>query len=113
MKGEHFIADLSGVDESQCCDTQLFINLSNDIADILEAKLIDTMSTCFTEPKPGCSVLTLLDKSHISFHSYSKEHVVSMDVFCCSTKDIEKKILPLLLERISHNSIRKFSLPRM
>ena len=113
MKGEHFIVDFWGVDESQCSDIQLFTNLGKDIADILEAKLIDVMSTYFGEPKPGCSVLILLDKSHISFHTYSKEHALAMDVFCCSTEDIENKVLPLLSERILHTSMRKLSIPRM
>ena len=113
MKGEHFIIDFWGVDESQCADIQLFTSIGKYIADLLEAKLIDVVSACFSEPKPGCSVLILLDKSHISFHTYSKEHVLAIDVFCCATEDIEQKVMPILKEHILYTSLKKSSISRM
>ena len=113
MKGEHFIVDFWGVDESQCTDIQLFTSIGKYIADLLGAKLIDVVSTYFSEPKPGCSVLILLDKSHVSFHTYSKENVLAMDVFCCATECIEQKVMPILKERILYASLKKSTISRM
>lgn len=113
MKGEHLAVDLWGVDDIQCSDVELFTRVGKHIACLLEATLVDTMSTHFEAPNPGCSVIMLLNKSHISFHTDTKEHTVAVDVFCCSTEGLEYKVLPVITEHIHHSYLRKRCISRM
>lgn len=113
MKGEHLIVDLFGVEETQCTDVKLFIKLGRHIADLLEATVIKIMSKHFDEPNPGISVILSLNKSHISFHSIARNHVVAVDVFCCSTEGMEPSVLSILTDNISYSSLRKWCITRM
>ncbi len=113
MEGEHLAVDFLGVEDAQCLDIELFNRIGRDIANLLEAAVIKTMSTRFGEPNPGCSVILLLNKSHISFHTTTKDHIIAMDVFCCSAEGLDHKVLPVLKAHIHHSHLRRWCINRM
>ena len=94
--GTHIILDCYDVARNICLDDKLLLEATIKAATSAKATIINTMRYQFGhDSPPGCSVVIMLDESHISIHTYADQRMMAIDVFSCGKIIAEKAILSL------------------
>lgn len=90
IDAQHLLIDLVGVDEAACLDAGLWINAFTGAAQALGLQVLTTNSHVFGAPAPpGMTAFVLLDASHCSVHTYSDLGIAAVDIFVCTSKDLD------------------------
>jgi len=77
--GEHITLDIIGTTKEY--DPSIFEKVINDIAKAAEVTILNISKYKF-EPQ-GFTILALLAESHMSFHTFPENGMISFDFFTC------------------------------
>lgn len=110
--GTHIILDCYDVPRDVCMDDKLLLEAAVQSAASAKATIINTMRYQFGhDSPPGCSVIIMLDESHISIHTYADQRMMAIDVFTCG-KIISDQAILSLKESLSLNNCIEHRLNR-
>ena len=89
-RGIHIILDCYDVPSVVCLDDKLLLEIAIKAASAGSATIINTMRYRFGyESPPGCTVVIMLDESHISVHTYAEKQMIAIDIFTCGNTNAE------------------------
>jgi S-adenosylmethionine decarboxylase len=113
--GYHVLIDLQGVPNHQCNDDDFLLNVLVQAATLTNVRIINTLRYHFGHMShQGCSVIVMLDESHITAHTYANEGLAAIDIFVCGKQAKEKTRLLCdhILDCVEHKSVKNRSLGR-
>ena len=92
-KGKHIIIDAYNLPAELLNDDGRILNILNAVAKKNEVNVINTMRYRFgADTPPGCSVILMIDESHISVHTYAEQGIMALDIFTCGTRTNPEQI---------------------
>jgi len=100
--GEHITLDIIGTKKEY--DSSFFENLVNKIADKANVTILKISKYKF-EPQ-GFTLVALLAESHMSFHTFPENNIISFDFFTCG-KVSPAVALDIIKKEIEHKRIVK------
>lgn len=96
IKGIHIILDCYEVPYDVCLNDKLLLEVAVGAATAGGSTIINTIRYRFGHNSPaGCTVVIMLDESHVSIHTYAEEGKAAIDIFACGKADPE-----VILERL-------------
>ena len=99
-KGKHIIVDAYDLPAELLNDDGRILNILSEVAKKNEVNVINTMRYRFgADTPPGCSVILMIDESHISVHTYSEQGIMALDIFTCGTRTNTEQIWEDLKEK--------------
>lgn len=111
--GYHGLLDCSNVPKKICENDKLISNVFSEIAKELEFTVISTNRYRFGFDSPdGCTVVMMLDESHITAHSYSEKRKIAFDIFTVKSREscesaIEKLTSKLNIKDFTHKILKR------
>ena len=100
IKATHAIIDCINVDKEICINDELLSDILEKSAIITNSKVISKNRYRFGHNSPdGCTVVLMLDESHMSAHTYAETGKIAFDIFIAKPNDIcEKAVMYILKE---------------
>lgn len=90
-EGTHIILDCYDVPHNVCLDDRRLLKVAVKAASAGGANVINSMRYLFGhESPPGCSVIIMLDESHISIHTYAEKEEMAIDIFTCGDTNADE-----------------------
>lgn len=97
--GQHWIADLRGVDAAILKDEVQLMAILKDALCCAGFTILHTASHKFPAPGEGVTGFVLLSESHASFHTYPEHAYLAFDLFSCGSSDGEQ-VLDAMIETL-------------
>lgn len=96
-KGIHILLDCYDVPHEVCLNDKFLLEVAAKAATAGGATIINSIRYRFGhDSPPGCTVIIMLDESHISLHTYAEEGIMAIDIFACGKAEPE-----LIFKRLS------------
>ena len=105
--GDHITLDFLGVKKEYC--PSFYENIIHKIAKAAQVGIVNIAKYEFSPQ--GLTMVALLKESHMSFHTFPEEGIISFDFFTCG-KINPNVSLDILKEEIQYTSIVKKEFPR-
>ena len=112
MFGPHLMLDLYGCNKKKLSGTKLISKMLDEIPDLINMTKISKPSiTVYSGnsnsfDRGGISGFILIAESHITIHTFIKQHYVSVDVFSCKDFDV-KKVEDYFIKKFNIKNIEK------
>lgn len=105
--GIHYLLSFFGCDAKQIDSTKFWKKILSESVSKTDMKIIGSIFHRFTPH--GITGLLLLSSSHLSIHTWPEYGYVACDLFSCSKKGNNEKVINSLLKNIKHTKyeIRK------
>lgn len=101
IKATHAIIDCINVSRDICIDDELLSNVLENAVKITNSKLIAKNRYRFGHNSPdGCTVVLMLDESHMSAHTYADNGKIAFDIFISKPANICEKAVNYILEEL-------------
>ena len=100
--GDHITLDFLGVKKEYC--PSFYENIIHKIAKAAQVGIVNIAKYEFSPQ--GLTMVALLKESHMSFHTFPEEGIISFDFFTCG-KISPNVSLDILKEEIQHTSVVK------
>ena len=100
--GDHITLDFLGVKKEYC--PSFYENIIHKIAKAAQVGIVNIAKYEFSPQ--GLTMVALLKESHMSFHTFPEEGIISFDFFTCG-KINPNVSLDILKEEIQHSSVVK------
>ncbi len=98
-KGIHIILDCYDVPQEVCLNDKLLLEVAAKAATVGGSTIINSIRYRFGHGSPnGCTVIIMLDESHISIHTYAEEGEIAIDIFVCGKAEPEVIFKSLCLD---------------
>lgn len=105
IKATHAIIDCINVSRDICTDDELLSNVLEKAAIMTNSKLIAKNRYRFGHNSPdGCTVVLMLDESHMSAHTYADSGKIAFDIFISKSSDICEKAVKYILNELEINT---------
>ena len=105
--GDHITLDFLGVKKEY--SSSFYENIIHKIAKAAQVGIVNIAKYEFSPQ--GLTMVALLKESHMSFHTFPEEGIISFDFFTCG-KINPNVSLDILKEEIQHSSVVKKEFPR-
>ena len=105
--GDHITLDFLGVKKEY--SSSFYENIIHKIAKAAQVGIVNIAKYEFSPQ--GLTMVALLKESHMSFHTFPEEGIISFDFFTCG-KISPNVSLDILKEEIQHTSVVKKEFPR-
>ncbi|MGL4675675.1 MAG: adenosylmethionine decarboxylase [Wohlfahrtiimonas sp.] len=89
--GQHVILDLYGINHAQLTDPELIESMMLNVADELNATVLQSHLHHFGEDL-GVTGVLLLAESHMSIHTWPEAGFAAIDIFMCGDKNMDQAI---------------------
>ena len=89
--GQHVILDLYGIKHAQLTDPKLIESMMLNVADELNATVLQSHLHHFGKDL-GVTGVLLLAESHMSIHTWPEAGFAAIDIFMCGDKDMNQAI---------------------
>ena len=98
-KSIHILLDCYDVPHEVCLNDKFLLEVAAKAATAGGATIINSIRYRFGHDSPtGCTVIIMLDESHISLHTYAEEGAMAIDIFTCGKAEPELIFNMLSLE---------------
>ena len=105
--GDHITLDFLGVKKEY--SAQFYENIIHKIAKAAKVGIVNISKYEFTPQ--GLTMIALLKESHMSFHTFPENGIISFDFFTCGQVN-QNVSLEILKKEIQHTSVVKKEFPR-
>lgn len=102
MLGKHCFLSLYDCNRSLLDDREFLVKMVEEAAEVSGATVVQTIFKKF-EPQ-GVTVLTLLEESHISIHTWPESGEAAVDIFTCGQKCKPAKGAEFIVDKLDPNS---------
>ena len=81
-------------------DNQLQVKDFEDIVNEIYKKLTVLSYAIYKFNDGGITGFLLIAESHIAFHYWIQQNVLTLDIFTCSTKEVTEEVLKLFIDKL-------------
>ena len=91
-KTYHIIFDAFGCNKNFLNDEKFILEILFDIPKIIKMRILSgpNLVRGYNKINPGISAFEIIDKSHVSIHTFLKTREIYIDIFSCKRFDYQK-----------------------